>query len=79
MHPKVLAGTGGRVRGVGTGILYSLVRLADELGIGTIWGEATRNSAPFYKRVLALPQVTDHFFIQGESMERCRQQYRRTS
>lgn len=76
VHPKVLAETRGRVRGVGTGILYSLVGLADALGIATIWGEATRNSAPFYERVLGLPRVTDHFFVEGQTMEHCRQQSR---
>jgi hypothetical protein len=65
------------VRGVGTGIIYSLVGLADELGIGTMWGEATKNSAPFYERVLNLPHVTDHFFVQGKTMGYCREQYRR--
>jgi hypothetical protein len=78
VHPKVLAGRGGRIRGVGTGMIYSLVGLADQLGIGTIWGEATKNSAPFYERVLNLPKVADHFFVQGETMEHCREQYRRT-
>lgn len=77
VHPKVLAGNSGRVRGVGTGIIYSLVGLADDLGIETIWGEATKNSAPFYEKVLNLPKVSDHFFVQGETMEYCREQYRR--
>jgi hypothetical protein len=77
VHPKVLAAAGGKVRGVGTGIIYSLVGLADLLGIETIWGEATRNSAPFYHKVLNLPQVTDHFFVSGATMEYCREQYRR--
>ncbi len=56
VHPKVLAGTGGRVRGVGTGIIYSLVGLADDLGIKAIWGEATKNSAPF-SRLLVKDQI----------------------
>lgn len=77
VHPKVLAGTSGRVRGVGTGMIYSLVGLADALGIATVWGEATKNSAAFYEKVLGLPKVTDHFFVQGETMDHCRQQYRR--
>lgn len=76
VHPKVLAGAGGRVRGVGTGIIYSLVRLADELGVETIWGEATKNSAAFYEKVLNLTKVSDHFFMQGKTMEYCRRQYR---
>ena len=58
-------------------MIYSLVGLADALGIRTIWGEATRNSAPFYEKVLKLPKVTDHFFVQGETMEHCREEYRR--
>ena len=77
VHPKVLTGAGGRVRGVGTGMIYSLVGLADAVGIRTIWGEATKNSAPFYEKVLNLPKVTDHFFVQGETMEHCRKQFRR--
>jgi hypothetical protein len=58
-------------------MIYSLVRLADALGIDTIWGEATKNSAPFYEKVLNLQKVTDHFFVQGATMEYCRQQSRR--
>ncbi len=76
IHPKVLASTAGRIRGIGSGILYSLVGLADKLGIGTIWGEATRNSAPFYEKVLNLPSVADHFFVQGRTMAHCGEQYR---
>jgi hypothetical protein len=78
VHPKLLAGAGGQVRGVGTGMVYSLVGLADALGITTLWGEATQNSAPFYEKVLDLPKVTDHFFVSGATMEHCREQYRRT-
>src|SRR5204863_1635882 len=55
VHPKLLSNRR-RVRGVGSGIIYSLVGLADALGIGTIWGEATENSAAFYERVLNLPK-----------------------
>jgi len=77
VHPKVLAGRHGPIRGVGTGMIYSLVGLADALGIATIWGEATKNSAAFYEKVLHLPKVMDHFFVQGETMQYCRQQYHR--
>ena len=58
-------------------MVYSLVELADKLGITTIWGEATKNSAPFYERILNLPRVADHFFVHGQTMEYCREQYRR--
>ena len=77
VHPKVLAGIHGHIRGVGTGMVYSLVGLADALSIETIWGEATKNSASFYEKVLNLPEVTDHFFVQGDTMAYCRQQYQR--
>lgn len=76
VHPKVLRGVGGQVRGVGTGIIYAVVGLADGLGVGTIWGETTRNSAPFYQKILNLPAVNDHFFVRGETLEHCRRQYR---
>jgi hypothetical protein len=76
VHPKVLAGAGGRIRGVGTGMVYALVGLAEQLEISTIWGEATRNSAPFYQRILNLTSVSDHFFIEGKTLEHCRLQYR---
>jgi hypothetical protein len=78
VHPRVLTRTSGHVRGVGTGMIYSLVNLADELRIPTIWGEATKNSAAFYEKVLNLPKITDHFFVQGKTMAHCRQQYRCT-
>ena len=57
-------------------MIYSLVGLADELGIKTIWGEATKNSSPFYEKVLNLPEVTDHFFVHGATLEHCREQNR---
>jgi N-acetylglutamate synthase-like GNAT family acetyltransferase len=79
VHPKVLAGANGRVRGVGTRMIYSLVGLADALGIATIWGEATKSSAAFYQKVLNLPKVSDHFFVRDETMEHCRQQNRRAN
>jgi hypothetical protein len=77
VHPKVLTGAHRPLRGVGTGMIYSLVGLADALGIATIWGEATKNSAAFYEKVSNLPGVTDHFFVEGETMEYCWQQFSR--
>ena len=44
------------------------------MAAGTIWGEATANSAPFYERILGADRILDHFFITGETMERCRRQ-----
>ena len=76
VHPKVLEDNRRNVRGVGTGMLYSLIRIAEEIKSTTVWGEATENSAPFYQKVLGIPRVGDHFFITGRTMEHCRQQFK---
>lgn len=75
VHPVVLSDSDRHVRGVGTGMLYSLIRIADELKSKTVWGEATEHSAPFYEKVLGIPKVGDHFFITGQAMENCREQF----
>ena len=75
VHPLVLMDDTRNVRGVGTGMLYSLIRIADEIKSSTVWGEATENSAPFYEKVLGISKVGDHFFITGRTMEHCRQQF----
>jgi N-acetylglutamate synthase-like GNAT family acetyltransferase len=75
VHPQVVADR--ESRGVGTGIVYSLVELADELGIKLIWGEATRNSAPFYEKILNLKAVADQFQVGSEAMDFCRSQLKR--
>lgn len=71
-HPRVIDGKPERIRGVGTGILYQLVALAEEIETPCIWGEATAHSAPFYERALNVKQILDHFFIEDEVMEYCR-------
>jgi hypothetical protein len=75
VNPKILDDAAGDIRGVGTGMLFTLICLADELGCPTVWGEATENSAPFYEKVLGIPRVGDHFIITGKIMERCRAQF----
>ena len=58
------------IYGIGAGILFSLTKLADSLGIDTIWGEATASSAPFYEKVLQIRPVKDLFIVHRETMER---------
>lgn len=67
LHPSVLESAQG-VRGVGAGMMYGLVRLANALGIPRIWGEATVNSAAFYERLLAVRPVRDLFVIEAPEM-----------
>lgn len=75
-HPNAIGPAGGEVRGVGAGMLYSLVQVADSLGVKTLWGEATENSAKFYAKTLALPKVADHFFIKGKTFQHCLRQFK---
>ena len=63
------------VSGLGSGVLFSLADIADSLGMETIWGEATANSAPFYNRALQLRSVQDLFSIRREKARRFRQRY----
>jgi len=76
VHPRVLGNVRENVHGVGTGVLYQLVQLADEFRISCIWGEATVNSAGFYERALGIKPVSDHFFIEDEVMAHCRKELR---
>ena len=77
-HPAVLGEMRLKLRGVGTGMFFGLIRLAEMLKVGTVWGEATKNSAAFYEKALGLSSVKDHFFIRGETMDSCLRQYAST-
>ena len=67
VHPRALDRSW-RVSGVGSGIVFGLVRLARALHIPRIWGEATANSAPFYEKLLAVGPVQDLFIIESPEM-----------
>jgi Acetyltransferase (GNAT) family len=74
VHPDIVGQIHGRIRGIGTGLFYGLIQIADNLGIKTIWGEATVNSAKFYEKILGAARILDNFFITGETMDHCRNQ-----
>jgi hypothetical protein len=67
LHPRAL-GRNWQVTGVGSGIMFGLVQLANALGISRIWGEATASSAPFYEKLLAVHPVRDLFLIEALEM-----------
>ena len=75
-HPNAIGPAGGEVHGVGAGMLYSLVQMASGIGVKTVWGEATKNSAKFYLKTLAVRKVADHFFIRGRTRQHCLQQFK---
>src|SRR5436309_1477567 len=47
VHPRVVGAVPPRVRGVGSGLIYSLAEFAGILGMPLVWGEATASSAAF--------------------------------
>ena len=63
------------ISGMGSGILFALSGLADELGMEMIWGEATASSARFYEKVLKIRPVKDLFIIQRDTMRDIAQRY----
>jgi hypothetical protein len=75
-HPRIIAKSGIKVTGIGAGLVCALAEVAGLLGMKAVWGEATRNSAPFYTKLFSGPQVTDHFFIQDGVMDHCRRKFR---
>jgi hypothetical protein len=74
VHPHVVGRLQERIRGLGTGLFHGLIEIADDLGIGMIWGEATANSAAFYEKILGAETVLDQFHIYGEAMNHCRRE-----
>jgi len=67
LHPRVLRQSC-RVSGVGSGIMFGLVQLANAFAVPRIWGEATVSSAPFYEKLLAVHRVQDLFVIEAPEM-----------
>ncbi len=63
------------IYGLGAGVLFSLTRLANTLGVETIWGEATSSSAPFYEKVLQSQPVKDLFIIGRDTMQNVQHYY----
>ncbi len=61
-HPELLRAPG-TVRGVATGLLYFVLTLGEALGTGDFWGEATDQSAAFYRRQFRAMEITDRFVL----------------
>ena len=66
VHPRI-SGQLEPVRGVGLGILQGICCLATILDCRRVWGEATRDSAPFYERQLGR-RVADSFFLSAANI-----------
>ncbi len=66
VHPRI-AGQEEPVRGVGLGILQGICSIAKLLKCRRIWGEATRDSAPFYEKQLGR-RVADSFYFSARDI-----------
>ena len=51
--------------------------LAEQLASPCIWGEATESSHSWYEDHLAIETVRDHFFIEDDVMQHCRNEMHR--
>jgi hypothetical protein len=60
-----------RVKGIGTGLLCFVSRMAIGNACGNIWGEATSGSHPFYEYLFALEKVGDLFVIPPDNFALC--------
>jgi hypothetical protein len=63
VHPKAISHSQGAIRGIGSGLLYTLAALARNCHIPLIWGEATISSAPFYAKTFSLSKLKDLFVL----------------
>ncbi len=58
-HPLIARNLDSPVRGVGTALLFFVSSVAGEVGAKAIWGEATQNSAHFYRKVFGRSDIKD--------------------
>jgi hypothetical protein len=68
VHPAI-SGRKRNVRGVGLGLFQAVCMLAHALRCPQVWGEATRDSAGFYRRQLHRV-VRDRFEVKGKEIAR---------
>lgn len=63
------------ISGIDSGILSTLMGLADSFGMQTMGGEATASSASFYEKVLQIRPAKDLFIVHREAMHEMSQTY----
>jgi hypothetical protein len=51
------------IRGVGTGLLFTLCDISLQLKAPLIWGETTNGSVSYYRDVFGLPDLTDQLAV----------------
>lgn len=82
IHPAHLRYEKSKIRGIATGLLYYVMALGEALDAGSCWGEATNQSAGFYRRQFRQYEIQDQFKItaaeQWHFMEKTRAEWSRT-
>lgn len=73
-HPLTLGNSGDpryNIKGIGPALLCFLSRVGVELSSNNLWGEATKTSWGFYKKLFALDSVQDLFLIPQQKFAIC--------
>jgi hypothetical protein len=60
-QPEIAARSGQKISGVGTWLLSFVVGIANHIEAPAVWGEATKDSAEFYRKTFSLRRATDEF------------------
>lgn len=63
VHPLIVRNPKSPLRGVGTALLFFLSCIAAEIGAKVIWGEATQNSAGFYRKIFGREDIKDLIYV----------------
>ena len=82
IHPAHLRDEKSKIRGIATGLLYHVMALGEALDAGSCWGEATDQSAGFYRKQFRKREIQDQFNVtaaeQWHFMEKTRADWTRT-
>jgi len=77
VHPKAIRSPETLVRGIGSGLLYTVAALALDSKMPILWGEATSFSAPFYAKTFGIEKVNDLFVALRPQLKRCRNGFKK--
>lgn len=82
LDPQLLRPGAPKIKGIATGLLYSIMALGEAIHAGRIWGEATDQSVGFYRHQFRIREVFDQFSLnrveQWHFMELTRQEWTNT-
>lgn len=74
-HPDCHASGKIPAKGVGSALMFAASEIAEFFGSAALWGEATRGSAPAYRRMFSRPSITDLFYTTQEQYRRFRRSF----